>query len=78
MKIINVKDACEMLDIAEPTLRRMMSKGQIPYAKIGGSVKFDVAILEAWVRDQFNHTKEKKEKFVDTSTAAIIEQYKKK
>lgn len=49
-KLISYSEAAQILTVAEVTLRRWVSERRIPYLKIGRSVRFDIAELEAWIR----------------------------
>jgi excisionase family DNA binding protein len=42
----------EFLDRSPHTIRGMVSRGEIPYIKIGRSVRFDPDAIIAWVQKQ--------------------------
>jgi excisionase family DNA binding protein len=45
--ILNKKEVAELLSISVRTVSRLMERGQIRYSKIGGSVRFASADVEA-------------------------------
>jgi excisionase family DNA binding protein len=49
MELLNVEEAAAFLKVAVKTIYTMTSKQVIPFVKIGGSVRFVRADLEAWV-----------------------------
>ena len=40
-KPLTTKELCEEFSISQPTVIRWRKKGQIPYMRIGGSVRYD-------------------------------------
>ncbi len=50
--LLTYKEAAAFLTVSEATLRRWVMLRQVPFIKIGKSVRFDPAELEAWIRAQ--------------------------
>jgi excisionase family DNA binding protein len=50
--ILDVPGACELLKIKERTLRSWIKTHSIPYAKIGGLLRFRRSALMAWVAER--------------------------
>ncbi len=51
-KLMSVKDAAELLDLAEITIYKLISSKGIPYVKIGRSVLFEQEKLNAWIEEK--------------------------
>lgn len=49
-KLVSKADVCDALGIGMSTLNRILAAGEIPYYKIGGSVRFREADVDAYVR----------------------------
>lgn len=47
--LLNVEEAAQYLRLSVKTLRNWCYRGQVPYVKLGGSVRFRLADLEAWI-----------------------------
>ena len=52
MKTVDYHGASEVLGLAERTIRNMVSRKQLPYFKLGKSVRFSVERLEAWMNER--------------------------
>jgi len=52
MDVIGAKEAGELLDLEENTVRAMARKGQLPGYKVGSLWKFDRQELTEWFRDK--------------------------
>lgn len=53
LKLLNYKQAAQCLSISEPYLRRLKSRGQIPWVQMGKrGVRFNPESLKKWVRDR--------------------------
>ena len=50
-KFIGTDQACEFFGVKKPTLDRWCGEGRIPFYKVGGKRLFDIAELEATVRE---------------------------
>jgi excisionase family DNA binding protein len=48
---INLKDACEFLNLAKPTIYTLTSKRLIPFIKKGKKLYFKKSDLENWLND---------------------------
>lgn len=46
------REAATFLSIGVSTLERLMAKGDMPYARIGGQVRFDPDLLRSWATEQ--------------------------
>lgn len=49
--LITVEELSELLRKKPRTVREMVYKGQIPYLKIGRSIRFDPNVIQDWIRD---------------------------
>ena len=47
--LINLEQACELLNLKKPTIYKKVCSRQIPFIKLGGKLLFDPEKLEAWV-----------------------------
>ena len=47
--LIDVATLAEHLGLTERTIRRKVATGEIPYYKIGNSIRFDPVEIEAWL-----------------------------
>ena len=51
-RLLNIRDASVYLGISVNTLRCWCSRRTIPYVKIGSMVRFDMSVLEQWIKEQ--------------------------
>ncbi len=49
-KLIGVAEAAQYTGLSIHTVYAMVSQRRIPYVKVGRLVKFDVPMLDAWIR----------------------------
>jgi excisionase family DNA binding protein len=49
-KYLTVREVSEYMGIATDTIYTMVSQRRIPYVKVGRLVKFDQAVLDAWIK----------------------------
>ncbi len=49
-KLIGVVEAAQYTGLSVHTVYAMVSQRRIPHVKVGRLVKFDVAMLDAWIR----------------------------
>lgn len=49
-KLLTVADLCAFLQVSRSTVNRLVSAGEIPVVKIGGSIRFSPAAVERFVR----------------------------
>ena len=49
-RLMSVKDAAAYTGLSPHTIYGMVSQRRIPYVKMGRSVKFDEAMLQAWIK----------------------------
>lgn len=50
--ILTIREVAEMLKLTEKTAYRLVSDGEIPGFKVGGSWRFSRKELEKWVTEQ--------------------------
>ena len=50
MEIISLKDVKSMLGISRSSIYRLIDSKEIPYYKIGGSLRFDRSEIEKFIR----------------------------
>lgn len=50
-QLIGYAEAADLLSISRFTLRKYVSRGVVPYVKIGRSVRFSPSRLQQWVGD---------------------------
>lgn len=53
--LLTLPQACKLLVVSKATLYRMVERRQITFIKIGGSLRFHVADLAAWLDSQRRH-----------------------
>ncbi len=49
-RLMSVKEAAAYMGLSPHTVYTMVSQRRIPYAKVGKLVKFDEAMLQAWIK----------------------------
>jgi len=49
-RLINIKEAAQCMGLSVHTLYTMVSQRRIPYVKVGRLVKFDIGLLEQWLK----------------------------
>ena len=49
-RLISIQEAAAYTGLAVPTLYTMVSQRRIPYVKVGRLTKFDVGLLNAWIK----------------------------
>lgn len=50
-KLINLDQACDLLNLKKPTIYKKVCSRQIPFIKIGGKLLFSLEKLEEWIKD---------------------------
>ncbi len=50
--ILTIKEVAEYLKVTERTLYRLAQEGKVPAFKVGGSWRFQLADIEAWIAEQ--------------------------
>jgi excisionase family DNA binding protein len=48
--LISIDEAAEYVGLAKQTLYVMASQRRIPYVKVGRLVKFDLGMLDGWIK----------------------------
>jgi len=48
--LLNIRGASEYLGLSPHTLYTMVSQRRVPFVKVGRLTKFDVALLEEWLK----------------------------
>ncbi|MEJ2697523.1 MAG: helix-turn-helix domain-containing protein [Candidatus Sulfobium sp.] len=51
MKLVTVKEISEILNVKPSTLYQWAELGQIPCIKLNGSLRFDLADIQNWIRE---------------------------
>ncbi len=49
-RLINVREAAEYTGLSPYTLYTMVSQRRIPFVKVGGALRFDLALLDEWIK----------------------------
>ena len=49
-RLISVNEAAEYTGLSPHTIYTMVSQRRIPYVKVGRLVKFDVELLDKWIK----------------------------
>ena len=49
-RLMSVKEAAVYIGLSPHTVYTMVSQRRIPHAKVGKLVKFDEAMLQAWIK----------------------------
>ena len=49
-RLLNIKEAAAYMGLSVHTLYTMVSQRRIPFIKVGRLVKFDVGLLDAWIK----------------------------
>lgn len=49
-RLITIKEAGEYTGLSVHTLYAMVSQRRIPFVKVGRLVKFDVELMDRWIR----------------------------
>lgn len=50
-RLLSIKQTAEYTGLSAHTLYTMVSQRRIPHVKVGRLVRFDTALLEAWLRE---------------------------
>lgn len=49
-RLIDIREAAEYINVSFHTLYTMVSQRRVPYAKVGRLLKFDVELLDKWIK----------------------------
>jgi len=49
MKLLDISQLSEMLNVKKKTIYDWTHKGQIPFIKLGGLIRFDPEEIQKWV-----------------------------
>ena len=49
-RLMSIQEAAVYTGLAVPTLYKMVSQRRIPYVKVGRLTKFDLGLLDAWIK----------------------------
>ena len=49
-KLMSIEEASQYTGLAVNTLYKMVSQRRIPYVKLGCRVRFDVGLLDGWLK----------------------------
>ena len=50
LRLIDIKAAAHYTGLSTHTIYAMVSQRRIPYVKVGRLVKFDIGLLDAWIK----------------------------
>ena len=50
LRLITIQEAAAYTGLSPHTLYTMVSQRRIPFVKVGRLVKFDVGLLDAWIK----------------------------
>ena len=50
LRLITIREAAGYTGLSRHTLYTMVSQRRIPYVKVGRLTKFDVGLLDAWIK----------------------------
>lgn len=50
--ILTIREVAEMLKLTEKTAYRLVSNGELPGFKVGGSWRFRLSEIEKWIKEQ--------------------------
>lgn len=48
-RLVSKEPVMEMLDVNENGLRRLVKQREIPFYKVGGRLRFDLAEIDTWL-----------------------------
>ncbi len=49
-RLIPIKETAEYTGLSVHTLYTMVSQRRIPFVKVGGALRFDLALLDEWIK----------------------------
>ncbi len=49
-RLISVQEAADYIGLSPDTVYTMVSQRRIPYVKVGRLTKFDIALLDQWIK----------------------------
>ena len=49
-RLVSIQEAAAYTDLSVHTLYTMVSQRRIPYVKVGRLTKFDIALLDQWIK----------------------------
>ena len=50
-KLMSIEEAAQYTGLAVATLYKMVNHRRIPYLKVGSRLRFDVALLDGWLKE---------------------------
>lgn len=54
MKLKNKKEVAEYLGVSESAINTLMTKNEIPFTRVGGSIRFITESIDEWLKNQQN------------------------
>ena len=51
-RLVSIKEAADYTSLSPHTIYAMVSQRRIPFVKMGRLVKFDVELLDKWIKQQ--------------------------
>ncbi len=74
MKLLTVKEVCDMLAVKKSTVYEWTALGLMPYVRLNGALRFDEAEIRAWVeRSKKPARDEKKGSLVSHVAMKVLE-----
>ncbi len=49
-RLLTIKEVSKIIGLSKHTLYKMVSQRRIPYVKVGRLTKFDVTLLDQWIK----------------------------
>lgn len=54
IQLVRAREVAKSLDVSERQVLRLAAEGDLPHVRVGRSVRFDPAAVEAWLREHSN------------------------
>ena len=67
-EVMSYKELSVYLKLSQGTLRQKVMKGEIPFSKIGGSVRFSKKTIDGWFEENQQKAKKKNVKSSDITS----------
>jgi len=48
--LMSIEEAAQYTGLAVPTLYKMVAQRRIPHVKVGSRLKFDIGLLDGWLK----------------------------
>jgi len=50
-RLLNIKELSEYLNVSRHTLYSWVNRGRVPYIKLNGTLRFEVAAIDKWIEE---------------------------